>query len=140
MVVDEKTGIWQIALDIEKGNLVLQHATRLLLLVGRADVQERRDAVVVLERLVQAVRQQGYSGQVILTGPLPMPRDGEKMCNILQQARMEMKNYLRNVKGIHYTNAGEVLSDKWGVIPQLLDFNGLTLDGCRELQASLSNV
>ena len=62
MVVDNKTGIRDIARDIRKQVMVLQGVSSLLLLVGRADILNNENMLWVLEGLIQAVEQVQYTG------------------------------------------------------------------------------
>ena len=140
VAVDNRTGLMDIVRDVEKGLMVLQGVDTLLLLIGRADVIEGHDVQCVLERMEQVLRSCGFQGRAVLTGPLPAPQDGRRACRKLARERQRVKQTLSTNPMMHYSDAGEILSDEFGIVPQLLNKDGLTLDGRRELSQALSVV
>ena len=133
VVVDKKVGIRHIAKDVEEGKMILQTVAELMLLVGRTDVLNNDDMVLVLERLILAIEKAEYRGKVMLVGPLPEARDRPWFCRDLLEAHRIMGRRLRNLPNWHMCHAGAVLMDDRGIIPQLMDHNSLTLDGRHEL-------
>ena len=130
----------QSADDIGRGVMELASVSTLLLLVGRADVLNNEDTTWVLDRLQRNLEQVQYQGNVVLTGPLPLAHDRRMMCQDFKEQHQIMREHLSVCKRIHYTDAGLVMFDDRGIIPQLMDENGLTLDGQRELSEGLALV
>ena len=137
MVVDSRTSLREISKDIANQMMVLHHVSTLLLLVGRADILNNEDMLWVLDGLIQAVNKVEYKGAVVVAGPLPTASDQPWLCKEMKQHRRSFKKFLQEVPNVHFCDAGDVLFDEKGVIQQLLDWNGLTLDGKRELSAEL---
>ena len=75
MVVDSRTGLRTMAMDISSGRLDLSNTKTLMLLVGRADVLNGEEMSRVLEQLQQALNDVKYSGDVVLVGPIPAAHD-----------------------------------------------------------------
>ena len=140
VVVDNKTGIAQIVKDIATGMMSLATVSTLLLLVGRADVLNNSNLEVVLEELSEVLQGAGYEGKVVIAGPLPAPHDKRWICNEMREERLKIKRVLQAKPNIHFCDAGDAFMDQFGVVPQLLDRSGLTLDGKRELALALAIV
>ena len=140
MVVDDRTGLSQITNDISKGLMQLTGVSRLLLMVGRADVIAGRDTRLVLERLDVEVQHSGFQGTVLVVGALPNAKDDRERCEELMQQWKVLQDTLKEKPRMHFVQAADVMCDEFGVIPQLLDRSGLTLDGIRELKDRLTNI
>ena len=119
VVLDRRVGMRSIAKDILDKKLDLSGVSKLMLLVGRADVLNNEDPVWVLERLITALREVEFEGETIIIGPLPEPHDKRWMCTDCNKAREDMFNYLRCVGKVCISFAGQVICDQRGVIPQL---------------------
>ena len=141
VVVDNKTGLSDITHDIERGQTMVQFTKKILLLVGRADMLTSTDnIIVVLEWLIQAFKGAQYEGHVIIKGLMPAAYDKRSTCQDFDRIYVQIKNFLKTQPRVHFSNAAQVLMDQCGVIRELLDLKGLTLDGVRELQLALVNV
>ena len=140
MVVDARTGIDDIANDIKSGMMVLQGISTLLLLTGRADLLCNKSMESVLARLQEALNRSGFTGTTVIAGPLPAPHDKARMCQDLMKERNIIRTCLDKVHNVHFCDAGSILLNKYGVAPLLLEKDGLTLDGRRELQLGFGNV
>ena len=134
MVVDRRTGVRQIAKDIAAGQMMLHGVSMLFLMIVRADFMNNDDPVWILQCLVQAVSQVRFKGRLVVSGPFPAPYDQVKMCREITEFSDALKHQAASVKNIEFCDLGSTLYDKYGVIPQLLDYDGLTLDGLHELK------
>ena len=140
VVVDAWTGLLQIAQDVQRGVMELRGVSTLLLLLGRADLRNKADTSVVMRRVSEAITNSGFTGKVIITGGLPTARDGVPFCRNLRQQHLDIMKSTKKERYIHYCDAGLVMWDEHGVIPQLVDGQGLTLDGIRKLSLRLASV
>ena len=140
VVVDEKTGILNIAKDISNEQLVLVEVSVLLLLLGRIKVCEHASVARVLEVFSKACARKNFHGRVIIAGPLPSAKDDIKFCKRLCDTHEQWKQALLKHPFIHFCDAGDVLMDQFGVVPQLLDERGLTIDRVRELREGFAGV
>ena len=140
VVVDERTGLESITRDIRRGTMVMAGVQTLLLLLGRVEVRNGAEVALVMEWLLQVVRESQFGGNIVLMGLVPSPQDNRSWCQLFQDCRKDIQQMLVKIPNVHFCDAAETLSDQWGVIPQLLSSSGLTLDGCRELSWVLRNV
>ena len=140
VVVDSRIGSHQIAEDICRGVMHITHISKLVLLVMRVDIMNNEKMMWVLDHLSEALDGTKFTGQVVVTGTVPAVHDRAWMCQKFQQEAEVMKEHLREHKVIHYSDAADVMYDQYGVIPQLLDHQGLMLDGRRELAQRRFNI
>ena len=112
----------------------------LVLLVGRADILNDEKTAWVLDRLESAAESVQFKGKIVLTGGLPAAHDRRIMCEDLAKERQIIQKHVQCSKRMLFCDAADVMSDHLGVIPQLMDYNGLTLDRIREFQQRLCNI
>ena len=132
---DNRTGLWDVAMDIEQHKLDLEAIQKVVLLLGRDDLLQSRWWEVVLERLDRATA--GRQVMMYCSGPVPRIHDGRSMFNDQRQARADIKQLIdRGLKWFKFFPAAEVLDDGFQVIKQLLDERGLTCDGREQFWAT----
>ena len=137
VVVDNRTSLKEIASDINRGLMCLDHVAHLLLLVGRADVLNGDCVPVVLERFLEAVWSRNYLGKITLVGPLPVAHDKLWLIEEMQQAWQDSEVFAKQHKNVQFCNVASKFVNQHGVIHALFDDNGLTLDGIREFNSAL---
>ena len=140
VVVDNRTGIEDIARDVELGHMTVVNADLILLLLGRANFLNNVTLTVVLERLSAALTRAGFSGRVVTTGPMPASHDSASWCRQMRRERQAAQERWRGSNSVCVSSAADVLSDEHGVIPQLLDHQGLTLNGVQEISSRLNRI
>ena len=95
VVIDRKVSLREIAKDISTGQMVLHGISRLVLLVGRTDLLNKDDPVWVLERLVQAVKEAQFTGEVVIAGPVPEAHDKLWFCQDMVAAIKKMEKHVK---------------------------------------------
>ena len=130
VVVDRKASIREIARDIRNGRMKLSGTKRFMLTLRRMDVLNGEDIKWVLEQLVDAVCVAGYDGKVIIAGPVPEVHDRPWLCQEMISAMEKIKDFTSKTDNFSAKPVGLALFDKSGVIPQLLNTHGLTLENC----------
>ena len=120
MVVDDRTGIRDISRDVKRGRLDTKQIASLVLLLGRVEAMEGVCVVFALEELKQALEAREFAGKVTVSGPLPIATESREQCEIFANIRDKVFNWAKNVPSFAYAHVGEVITDRRGVIRQLL--------------------
>ena len=122
MVVDQCTGIADITQDVRRGHLQAHMVASLLLFVG---VSPR----LVLEGLVDELKDNGFQGKLTVTGLLPVYGDSAQFCRWLTELCKELYDFTQGSQEVTYAHVGEVVCNARGIIPELLNVHGLMHDG-----------
>ena len=101
----------------------------LVLLVGRADVLNDEKTAWVLDHLESAVKLVQFEGKIVLRGGLHAAHDWRMMCDDLARERKIIHEHVQCSKMMLFCDVADIMSNNMGVISQLIDYNGLTLDG-----------
>ena len=78
-----------------------------------------------------------FQGKLVLVGPIPVVHDRPWLCRELKETRELFANALRSHNHFSVVDAADLLTDEWGVVPQLMDVHGLTWDGRQEFKQRL---
>ena len=71
MVVDQRVGFRELERDVRNGRWQPMQLHTVVVLVGRENVRQHDRMVVVLEAFWMQLCRKGFSGKLVITGPLP---------------------------------------------------------------------
>ena len=137
VVVDSHAGVQTITKDIIDGKLQVVSLRLLMLCVGRADILDGEEVSVVLHGLQEALNLVAFCGRVVLVGLMPESQDRGWACRKIRKAWECMEWEIEDLPGFEISRAARILIDDRGVVPQLINYNGLTLDVQQEFSLHL---
>ena len=135
LVIDNKTGIWEMASDLERNRL--PGVRKILLMTARVDWMANRDIVMVLEHLQGIVEQLQESPEVWITGPLPRLHDTSKTVEEFCQESLRIADWIKRNNVFSYSSVSDVLIDTHRPGAGLINHNGLSINALQEIQAIL---
>ena len=133
MVVDNRTSIRELALDVTRNRLSLDKVAVIIVTLGRADLMNGDSLVWVLERFLAAVESVGFEGKVVMIGPWPSAHEQHWMLNELSNHQAEVLLHRNFPSQLVVADLRHVLYNERGMIKQCLNSFGITTNGIQEL-------
>ena len=136
LVVDNKTGIWELTTDLKNARMKVSSRDVLLFTNMRADVLANRDITGVLERLRQVVSLMVEKPRTWITGPFPRLHDTPRRSGEFRNIARRAEEWIQQQSTLQWSNCYKAFIEVHES-HTLIDSKGLTANGFSELNRAL---